>query len=412
VSVQVREAVERLGRVVAELEPARLDGVQARQLFEEFARASRLADAGKALAARRVDETGSWADAGGHRSIAHWMAAVSGTTVGAASATVEAAQQLDALPDTEAALRAGELSGVQVNEIAAAATADPSAERDLLRHASVDGLKGLRTECARVRAAAATEEVARYERIRDSRSLRHWEEADGTGRIDIRGPVDATARVMLVVGQYETELFKAARAAGTRERPDALLFDAMVAMADASSGATEPAKGPKATVVVRVDHRAFVTGRTEPGDVCEIAGVGPIPATVAQRLACDSIMKALITDGVDVLAVSHLGRTIPAHLRTALDELYPECTVEGCHVNTNLEIDHNIPVEEQGPTALWNLNKLCPWHHDQKHLHKLRLEGTGTSKRLVPASRPPPDDPDPPPSGRERAPTLALAVAA
>lgn len=106
-----------------------------------------------------------------------------------------------------------------------------------------------------------------------------------------------------------------------------------------------------------------------------------------------------------------MGRNIPAHLRTALDELYDECTVEGCHVNEHLEVDHNIPVEEQGPTALWNLNKLCPWHHDQKHLHNLRLEGAGTNKRLVPARCRPPDDPDPPPRPNGRAPELELVAA-
>ncbi|MGH9014295.1 MAG: HNH endonuclease signature motif containing protein [Acidimicrobiia bacterium] len=99
--------------------------------------------------------------------------------------------------------------------------------------------------------------------------------------------------------------------------------------------------------------------------------------------------------GVDVLAVAHLGRTIPAHLRTAVEERDQECVVEGCHVNRHLEIDHNIPVADRGPTASWNLNRLCPWHHDHKTRHNLRLEGEGegegSRKRLVPAGRPPPD---------------------
>ena len=39
---------------------------------------------------------------------------------------------------------------------------------------------------------------------------------------------------------------------------------------------------------VRVDHSAFLRGHTEAGEVCEIAGVGPIPVSVAQRLADDA----------------------------------------------------------------------------------------------------------------------------
>jgi hypothetical protein len=67
---QVRKASERLRRVVAELDPARFDGAQARRLVEEFAGIERLAAAGKALALRRVEETRAWADAGSFRDAA------------------------------------------------------------------------------------------------------------------------------------------------------------------------------------------------------------------------------------------------------------------------------------------------------------------------------------------------------
>jgi hypothetical protein len=93
-----------------------------------------------------------------------------------------------------------------------------------------------------------------------------------------------------------------------------------------------------------------------------------------------------MTNGVDVMAVSHLGRTIPAHMRTALDELYPECAIGGCNIAWGLEIDHNQDWAEGGPTALWNLNKLCPYHHDLKTRKHLRLIGQGTNKRLVPSA--------------------------
>jgi hypothetical protein len=54
---RVRQASEQLREVVAELDPSRLDGAQARRLVEEFAEVERLAAAGKALAVRRVEET-------------------------------------------------------------------------------------------------------------------------------------------------------------------------------------------------------------------------------------------------------------------------------------------------------------------------------------------------------------------
>ena len=135
---------------------------------------------------------------------------------------------------------------------------------------------------------------------------------------------------------------------------------------------------------MRVDYTALVRGRTVPGEVCEIVGGGPIPVSVAQRLMDDSFLKLLLVDGTDVRAVSHPGRYIPARLRTAVEELHRECDIEGCNVTRNLEIDHNLPVEEQGPTALWNLGRLCCHHHDHKHRHNLRLVGEPGRMHFVP----------------------------
>ena len=172
----------------------------------------------------------------------------------------------------------------------------------------------------RVEAAACVDESTQYERVRASRSLRCWTDPDGAGRIDIHGPVDCTARVMKTLAPYERELFEQARVDGRR------------------------------VTVVRVDHAALIRGETRPGEVCEIVDGGPVPVTVAQRMLEDSFVTVVLVDGTDVPAVSHLGRTIPAKLRTTVEELHRECDVEGCNVTHNLEIDHNQPLEEGGPT--------------------------------------------------------------
>src|SRR5207247_6105496 len=105
------------------------------------------------------------------------------------------------------------------------------------------------------------------------------------------------------------------------ERTDALAFDALVARTS-TAGAERGAEAGCA-VVVRVDHAAFRRGHTEAGEVCEVAGVGPIPVSVADRLSDDAILKALIVNGQDVRAVAHLGRTIPARLRTGSTRCSP-----------------------------------------------------------------------------------------
>ena len=137
------------------------------------------------------------------------------------------------------------------------------------------------------------------------------------------------------------------------------------------------------TTVVRVDYSALLRGHTVAGEVCEIAGGGPVPVAVAQRMLDDCFLKVLLVDGTDVRAVSHPGRTIPARLRSAVDERSHECDIEGCHAGRALVIDHNLPVEEHGPTALWNLHRLCPHHHEHKHRHGLRLVGEPGRMRFV-----------------------------
>jgi hypothetical protein len=136
-------------------------------------------------------------------------------------------------------------------------------------------------------------------------------------------------------------------------------------------------------VHVRVDHEALVRGHLEPGEICELPGIGPIPVEVARRLAADSILSVLVTDGVDVAAVAHAGRTIPAAIRRALIERDPVCVVPGCGLREGLEIDHLIPFAEGGETSLANLVRLCRWHHYLKTHQGHRIEPSGDGWRWI-----------------------------
>ncbi len=388
----LRRAVDQLRQLVDEIEPDRFDGTGACTLVELFGEAERLGAAGKALATRQVVATGAWQHGGAHRDAAAWLSSITGTTVGAARSTIDTVERLRELPATEAALRAGVLSATQVDAIADASSVDPGAEAELLERVQYDDVRGLRGQCARVKAAACTDEHARYDRVHAARSFRSWTDADGAGRIDIRGPVDLTERVLQRLVPFERAQFEQARAVGQRVSSDALAFDALMAWADTPIGATS-GRRRDTTTVVRVDHAALVRGHTEPGELCEIVGSGPIPVTVAQRLLEDSFVKAVLVDGTDVRAVAHLGRMIPARLRTAVEELHPECDLEGCNAQLGLEIDHNLPIEQGGPSALWNLDRLCGRDHEHKHRHDLRLVGEPGRMRFVPAAEwtPPPE---------------------
>jgi hypothetical protein len=107
---RVRNAVDTLKATAHALDPICVDSGDAAALFQIVSEGERVCAAMKALMARRVDETGAWRK-GGHRSAAHWVAEATGETVGAAARILETARALDVLPDTDAAFRAGQLSG-------------------------------------------------------------------------------------------------------------------------------------------------------------------------------------------------------------------------------------------------------------------------------------------------------------
>src|SRR5437879_11035789 len=162
-----------LREIVAGLELESLAADAAVGLVDTFATIEKLGAAGKALAARRVADSNLWRGAG-ERSAAHWLARRAGSSVGAAMATLETAARLRELPGVDAALRAGELSGVQANESASAAATDAGAEAELLGRARDDGVAGLRDTCRRVKAEATPDEMARHRALHASRCLRHW----------------------------------------------------------------------------------------------------------------------------------------------------------------------------------------------------------------------------------------------
>jgi hypothetical protein len=143
-------------------------------------------------------------------------------------------------------------------------------------------------------------------------------------------------------------------------------------------GAGEPSRpaGRSRTVHLRVDAAALRRGSLEPGDVCEVPGVGPVSLASAQALLADSVVKVLVTDGVDVTAVAHLGRSIPRAIATALAERDPVCVVPLCGQAHNLEIDHyQVAFADGGPSEMWNLARLCAHHHRLKTYRGFTLSG-------------------------------------
>jgi len=372
-----RKAVSDISAYLAALEPELVTTGEATELYRLFAELTRLGSAGQLLLSPRVAESDTWKNEG-HRSAASWLAKESGTGLGDAFGSLETAERLECLPRTAEALRNGQLSAPQVREIAAAAARDRSVEGELLEAATTGTMKGLKDRCRRVRAVSGSAETenGRYEAIRASRYFRHWSDVDGAFRGEFKLTPDAGARLLSSVEARANELFDEARKVDNRESSGAYGADALVDLVtrDGGSGTT---KSRASTVVhVRVDAGALRRGYVDGGEVCEIAGVGPVPVATARTLLPEAFLKVVIVDAVDVVSVTHLGRGISAHVRTAIEERDQTCVVPGCDVAMGLEIDHwQTDYGEGGPTELANLARLCHFHHAMKTYRGFVLGG-------------------------------------
>ena len=123
----------------------------AASLVAAFARGKRLCAAGETLAAARAAECRAYL-AGGHRSPAEWLAAVTGASVGEATDVLKVAEALPSQPGVEEALRDGRLTPSRAKLVTGAVKVNPQKEAELVRGAEADTFRQLRDRCLRAKA--------------------------------------------------------------------------------------------------------------------------------------------------------------------------------------------------------------------------------------------------------------------
>jgi hypothetical protein len=169
-------------------------------------------------------------------------------------------------------------------------------------------------------------------------------------------------------------------------------FDALIELARRASGAGDERGNKKASPrffgLIRVDLESLRRGSVEEDETCEISGLGPIPVSVARRLLGDAVLKLVITKGVDVLNVTHLGRSATAAQKAALWWRSPSCQVLDCTRTQRLEDDHHLGWAKTHRTRLDELKRLCDHHHDLKTYDGWELIAGDGPPPMVP-----PDDP-------------------
>src|SRR5205085_9601652 len=218
--VGIAQLRETLCEYAAGFDAAVLTAAGAADVVEQASRIEKMAATVKAWAAARVADCGSWR-AEGERSAAHSLARRTGTSVVQAAAAIETARRLEALPETAAAARRGELSAEQTSAIVDAAAADAAAEHRLLEAARRSPLAELREQCARTTAAASVDLEARRRRIHLRRSPRSFPDAAGEWHLHCRNNPEVGAKIMAALGPIREEIFRRARSESRHEPPDA-----------------------------------------------------------------------------------------------------------------------------------------------------------------------------------------------
>ena len=373
---QLDQLTTELEACFASMEVDCFDAARAARLVSSGERVWRLGDAIRTIGVGQVERTNGWKGQGA-KNISEWLATETDCAHYEAQSVVMLANQLHHLPVTEAALRNGTLSGAQAVEVARGAIVAPNTETQLLNLAKHATVRDLRDATNRV-VAGATDEAERHRQVHKSRYLKSWIDLDGSFNLKARMTAANGALVMAALKPIQDEIFKSARKSGAHERPEAYGADALMALCEKATTKQSSESGtkssrPNAVINIRVDIDALKRGHTEHGEVCEIAGVGPIPVATATGYLGEAFLKLLVVDGVDIKTVAHMGRAIPATLRTAVEERDRVCQVPKCDMSVGLEIDHIKPFAEGGPASFENLVRLCKRHHLQKTHDGYRL---------------------------------------
>lgn len=423
----ITEATDRVRSQLARIDAAELDEDSAREMLSAFSGLANVAQAGQAVAAGALDRAvkaklGSKAG----RMASHIVSGTAGISEGAAESLFNLSAALEDHQDLKSLFVGGDLSAAEAKEIASALGRNSAAEEELLRTAKEKNFSKLRNAANSVQSPDPDADERRAAAARAGRRIRTWTDAEGFGHLKASGPTDVIGRVWSRIQAESDSLFDSARRAGVHQPPRSYAFDAFVALltagtaaprpsgpaggaaspmgssdsgpacpspagsdgtapadsensspaasggsSPASSDRAQPARGAKASrprvdMIIRADFSALVRGWPEPGEVCEIAGLGPVPVSTARSFLGDAALKFVITDGVDIRTIAHCGRHINAHLRTALAWKFRCCVEPGCGASLGTEIDHVHPVGKQGLTAWENLEPRCRAHHREK----------------------------------------------
>lgn len=135
--------------------------------------------------------------------------------------------------------------------------------------------------------------------------------------------------------------------------------------------ATARPHGQHTTVVVHLDLATKIAN----------LHLGPLlPDADRQYLTCDATCEVWFHRDGTLIGAGHRTRTINRRLHRALEHRDHTCVVPGCAATCSLHAHHLIHWDNGGPTELWNLVLVCPYHHRLHHRGVITI--TGPADRL------------------------------
>ncbi|HEY8218350.1 MAG TPA: hypothetical protein VIH82_14525 [Acidimicrobiia bacterium] len=357
---RLEELAGELRDVVAALDPAVYDGRDAARLTRVAAEGEKLFASAKLLLAQRAVETRGWIGGSSAGSSEQWFAQISGCSEAQAREALATADRITELPATEAKLRDGSLSVSQASLVSRGASLDPGAEPKLLKIADRGEFRTLRTEHERVVAAATDAEEAQRRAHRD-RHLRTWTRGVETHGA-FSGPTTEVSKLLDALEPLRRHAFEQGRTEGRRESQDAYLYDALIGLA---RGEHNDGRSAEPVARVRVDLTPVLRGKAEPGEICEIPGVGPVPVSVARQVLSHGLLELVLHDGKDVRAIVTRTRHVPEALKIAIEERDQRCKIRGCDATEHLQRHHIQEYAEYHRTSYEILGLICADDHDR-----------------------------------------------
>ncbi len=353
------------------------------------------------------DRREGWADH--FASCAEWLAWRTGRTVAAARENVRVAHALADLPLTAEAMKSGQLSYTKVRTMTRVAT--PGTEATLLKYAHSTSAARLEWLARGWKTLSRDGELTAEEARHRCRTFSVAIDADGMYVVRGRLEPEVGAMLMRAIEAASDALYRGedaeARPRGRQRRADAAGLVAERALAAGFGGDGGRAAGEGAGVgggaagsghgvgggegdEVRNGGRAAplsgsraeryqVVVHTEAATLAERGETGRseldgvrVSAETSRRMACDAARVAMCHRDGEVVSVGRRTRTIPPHIRRALEERDRGCRYPGC-ASRFTEAHHVKHWADGGETSLANTILLCRRHHRLVHEGKTRM---------------------------------------